>query len=76
MTCRVCVPWIFFSFLYPRLGVEDAGNLEMSMDTDQKIPNKAFPGGLAIKDLALSLPWLGLLLWLRLDPRPENFLKQ
>lgn len=46
------------------------------MDTDQKIPNKEFPGSLAIKDLALSLPWLGLLLWLRLDPRPENFLKR
>ena len=26
-----------------------------------------------IKDLALSLQWLGLLLWGRFDPGPENF---
>ena len=28
---------------------------------------REFPGGLAVKDLALSLPWLGF------DPWPENF---
>ena len=28
---------------------------------------KEFPGGLAVKDLAL------LLLWLRFDPKPRNF---
>ena len=26
-----------------------------------------------VKALALSLQWLGLLLWLRLDPWPRNF---
>ena len=31
------------------------------------------PGGLAIKDLVLSLLWLMLLLWLRFSPWPENF---
>ena len=29
-----------------------------------------FPGGLAVKDLALSLLWLRLLLWYRFDPWP------
>lgn len=26
-----------------------------------------------VKDLALLLQWLGLLLWHEFDPRPENF---
>ena len=32
-----------------------------------------FPGGLEVKDLALSLLWLRLLLWHRFDPWPRNF---
>ena len=28
------------------------------------------------QDLALSLPWLGQLLWLRFDPWPMNFCMQ
>ena len=34
---------------------------------------EAFPGGLAFKDLALSLLWLGSLLWHSFDPWPRNF---
>ena len=34
---------------------------------------KEFPGGLAVKDLALTLLWLRLLLWCRFDPWPGNF---
>ena len=32
-----------------------------------------FPGGLVVKDLALSLLWLGSLLWLVFQPWPKNF---
>ena len=32
-----------------------------------------FPGGPAVKDLALSLQWIRLLLWLRFDPWPGKF---
>ena len=31
------------------------------------------PSGLAVKDPAWSLPWLGSLLWHRFDPLPGNF---
>ena len=31
------------------------------------------PGGLVVKDLALSLLWLQSLLWLGLNPWPRNF---
>ena len=34
---------------------------------------REFPSGRGVKDLALSLLWLGSLLWLRLDPWPGNF---
>ena len=33
---------------------------------------KEFPGGLAVKNQALSLMWLGSLLWHRFDPWSEN----
>ena len=33
-----------------------------------------FPGGLAVKGLALSLLWLRSLLWRRFDLWPRNFL--
>ena len=32
-----------------------------------------FPGGVTVKYSSVSLLWLGLLLWLRFDPWPENF---
>ena len=32
-----------------------------------------FVGALAVKDLVLSLLWLGSLLWCRFDPWPGNF---
>ena len=32
-----------------------------------------FSCGLVVKDLAVSLLWLGLLLWLKFDPWPGNF---
>lgn len=32
-----------------------------------------FPGGLLVKDLALSLVWLELLLWREFDSWPGNF---
>ena len=34
---------------------------------------REFPGGLAIKDLALLVLWLGLLLWLGFHPWSRNF---
>ena len=34
---------------------------------------REFPGGLAVKDLVLSLLWLWLLLWCMFDPWPGNF---
>ena len=40
---------------------------------DQEIALQEFPDGLAAKDLALSLQWLGWLLWHRSDPWPGNF---
>ena len=35
-----------------------------------------FVGALAVKDLVLSLLWLGSLLWCRFDPWPGNFCMQ
>ena len=32
-----------------------------------------FLGGLVVKDLALSLLWLGSLLWCQFDSWPRNF---
>ena len=37
-----------------------------------KILLEEFPGGPAVKDSALSLLWLGLLLWHGFDPRPRT----
>ena len=34
---------------------------------------KEFPVAQRVKDLALSLQWLGLLLWRGFDPWPGNF---
>ena len=38
----------------------------------QKTPSWEFPGGLAVKDLALSLLWLMLLLWCSFNPYPRH----
>ena len=37
-----------------------------------KDPSEEFPGGVAV-NLALSLLWLGSLLWYRFHPWPKNF---
>ena len=38
-----------------------------------KLKKMESPGGLGVKDLALSLLWLELLLWHRFDPWLRNF---
>ena len=38
-----------------------------------KAGQREFPSGLMVKDLALSLLWLGSQLWLRFDPGSRNF---
>ena len=38
-----------------------------------KVDGLEFPGGRVVKDPALSLLWLGSLLWCRFNPWPGNF---
>ena len=42
-------------------------------EEEEKKVCEEFPGSLEVKDLALSLVWLGSLLWCRFDPWPRNF---
>ena len=39
----------------------------------RKVKDGEFPGGLVVKDLALSLLWLRSLLWSDFDPWPGDF---
>ena len=41
--------------------------------SDPRTNHLEFPGGLAVKEPVLSLPWLWFLLWYRFDPWPGNF---
>ena len=45
----------------------------LNVNCIQKQPQRECPGGLVVKDLALSFPWLGSLLWHGFEPWPRNF---
>ena len=44
----------------------------MQLQIQNEMPQE-FPAGIAFKDPALSLLWLGSLLWCRFGPRLRNF---